>query len=225
MEKIFYSIEINGNGIPATVYIANNCNYSIYFESRFSFDQGLHDVLLVSLDKTHEKDFERVMNSSQFSYKREKLESEYNDWLKKKTKSKEKLDDSFFDEKIITIIKEFNVPAIIELDNGSQLLTEKDVKRTDKITLYVHSDEQTHHNVPHVHVKYGGDKNYCSISLVDFAVLAPKNYKSAKVNEAIELLKQVIDKARFAWNNNTNSIIKFQIDSSGKPLNSTYKMK
>lgn len=113
------------------------------------------------------------------------LSGKYDEWINKCSFKKVKLDDSFLDnEKNIQNVLEVEIPQIIELLDGSQLLTEEEIVRKDGIKLYTHSNEQCGHHIPHIHVYYNCDKNFCIISLRNFAVIEPsKCEKRAKIKK------------------------------------------
>ena len=100
------------------------------------------------------------------------LSGKYDEWINKCSFKKVKLDDSFLDnEKNIQNVLEVEIPQIIELLDGSQLLTEEEIVRKDGIKLYTHSNEQCGHHIPHIHVYYNCYNNFCVISLRNFEVI------------------------------------------------------
>lgn len=106
---------------------------------------------------------------------------------------------------------EQDVCEIICGPGTKQILLEHKIAGKDNINIYINSKENAQHNIPHCHIKYNGESNYCVLSLIDFEKLAPDgNLRNAVVRKAQELLKQHIQEARKKWNE-IDSTTKFAV--------------
>ena len=70
--------------------------------------------------------------------------------------------------------------------------------------------------IPHVHIWYGDERNYCVINLIYYSIIEPERHINAKIRKAINLLKKDIAKARLA-RNQTSGKLKFSLDMNGIP--------
>lgn len=216
--KIFYKIKI-GNSSKNTYltlikYLLENTNIEYTLENDFAYYTGIKEIV-ISIDSSNKEKCEKVFSVQKIEY--ENISDKYQDYLDKQCSNNET--NNFTDEDII-VIKTFRIPQTV---GGRQLLNEKEIMRNGQDIVYIHSNEQSGHNIPHVHVKYNGDKNFCTISLIDFSVLQSKKLNFSKMKEIIKLVESCCDEARLAWNN-SSSIIKFVLDNDGKPTNRIYNV-
>ena len=58
------------------------------------------------------------------------------------------------------------------IEGETQTLNEELIKQKDSIRMYVRSHEMGCHYTPHVHFDYKGEKNICSVSFIDYQILA-----------------------------------------------------
>ena len=201
----FYIIEPHTDDNPYEVvcFLANNMKgMQILLEANFAYSQGL-DIRLYSIDGKDSKQFEEILSAHSYKYISHDLNSAYEEWKSSNSNKKEELDDKFIDASSIQIVGEYNFSEIRETENGTQILTEEEICRKDCIKIYTHSNENCGHHIPHIHVSYNNDRNYCVISLKDRSVLQPINYNSAKVKKALQLLNEHFDEAVEAWNRTT----------------------
>lgn len=228
MKKIFVLIKVNNKESYKLfcdfVNAIHNLTFQILWDYKFQYycEIGFDSGHLIYIDEANKDEFIGAISKNNIPFKIMDLSRKYDEWINKCSFKKVKLDDSFLDnEKNIQNVLEVEIPQIIELPDGSQLLTEEEIVCKDGIKLYTHSNEQCGHHIPHIHVCYNGDKNFCVISLRDFAVIEPsKCEKRAKIKKCIGLLKDNIDDARLAWNRSSGNI-KFKV-SNGIPLDETY---
>lgn len=208
--KYYYTITPkNPNNPYETVcFLANTfSHYSIILESKFAYYQNIH-ACLFSVDADNQYDFEKTLYNHGYDFKKYDLYNEYLIWKEKTKKEpiKTKLDDSFLDNSTIIEVVNEVVPAIEYGENGRQILDEETICKKENIKLYTHSNEMCGHHIPHIHVEYGGDKNYCVISILDKRVLEPKNFNNKIVKKAIDLLNQNYKQAVIAWNKTSGCV-------------------
>ncbi len=91
---------------------------------------------------------------------------------------------------------------IAPIEGERHTLNEGLIKQKDSIKMYVRSHEQGCHNIPHVHFDYQGQKNICSVSIIDHIILANSRPISTKLKNEIDVLINAnITKAIECWNN------------------------
>ena len=96
-------------------------------------------------------------------------------------------------------------------EDGKLELIEREIMRFMKVKVVVKSNERTHHNRPHVHAFFD-EKEYSIAIDSSYDLLAPnKEDKYYKFIVRSILRDSLIQECREAWNNNTNSNIKFDI--------------
>ena len=225
MNKVFYLLKINCKESYTQLCAYINALYtdmiSSLLESRFQYEKiGCKDGLLVSISEEDTTKHNYLLSKLNIEYEIKDLKKEYENWVESHTCHKEQLDDGFLDDNSIDCFLECQIPRIVDYDDGTQSLTEEEIKRKDGIKLYTHSRENCGHHTPHIHVWYNDDKNYCSISLTDYTILAPSNCNSAKCKKCIDLLKTCTTEAKEAWNR-TSGKIKFKV-VNGEITNMTY---
>ena len=226
-DKVFYKLSIDNTqdftDFCRYVNALNECNISSHTENAFAYYIGMKEML-VSINKNDINKHEEILMQKKIGFEKLELEKEYQKYLDENYPVKEKLEDSFLDKDQINVIEEIRIPQIIEGPRGQQLLIEEKVAKEDGIKIYTHSNEQTGHNIPHVHIEYNNDRNFCVISLIDFSVIEPKKSNFAKIKKCVELVKKYCQKCRQAWNK-TSGRIKFRTDSYGIPTDETYDTK
>jgi len=158
---------------------------------------------LFSVDVLASKKFESILSNNSYNYESFNLNSAYKEWKSSTENTKEKLDTRFIDNSQEQIIGEYTFPEILETENGTQILTEEEICRKDCIKIYTHSNENCGHHIPHVHIAYNDDRNYCVISLKDKSVIEPPNCQRAKIRKVVQLLNEHFDEAVDAWNRTT----------------------
>lgn len=228
MKKVFVLIKVNNRDSykPFCDFVnsIHNLTFQILWDYKFQYycEIGFDSGHLIYIDEANKDEFICAISKNNIPFEIKDLSEKYDEWINKCSCKKVKLDDSFLDnEPIIEPVLEVEIPQIIELPDGSQLLTEEEIVRKDGIKLYTHSNEQCGHHIPHIHVYYNGDKNYRVLSLKNFEVIEPsKCDKRAKIKKCVELLKENINDARLAWNR-TSGNIKFKINN-GIALDETY---
>lgn len=83
----------------------------------------------------------------------------------------------------------------------TQVLTEGTVARKDNIRIYINTNEETNHHIPHCHVDYNNEKNYCVLSLIDLTKIAPDgDRRNAIIKKAQGVLRDNLQDARKMWN-------------------------
>lgn len=222
MNKTFVLVKINNKesyrDFCKYVSAINKLNFQILWNYKFQHfcEISLDEGQLVYIDEQYKDEYIVCLKKNDISFEIKDLSSKYDEWVNIHC-SKEVLDDSFYNAECVQMVKEIEIPQIIELLDGTQLLTEEEIVRKDGIKLYTHSNEQCGHHIPHVHVWYNDDKNYCVISLKDFKVIEPCNcLKRAKIKKCVELLKKNINDSRLAWNRSSGNL-KFKV-VEGIPL-------
>ena len=99
-------------------------------------------------------------------------------------------------------------------EDGSLRLNEKSIRFEQKIKLVIHSNEQSSHNLPHVHAFYNSREYVITID-DDFKLLKPEEEdKYIKYIRKAFLIPHV-QKCREYWNE-TNAIYKFVNNEDGK---------
>ena len=205
-------------------FLANNMRgITVLLETRFAQYAGIHDSLY-SIDSEKKESFESKLKEHGYSYQNMNLWSEYSQWVAVTKYNKPKLNADFVKNSTILSIGEYEIPKIVETDTGAQYSTEQEICRKDQIKIYTHSNELCGHHIPHIHIAYGDDWNYCVISLVDLSVIEPCGYNGAKIKKSKEILAKHLNESRLAWNK-TNGIIKFVIDKEGNPTSNTSKIR
>lgn len=229
MENIvFYLLNINTKESYSKFYeyidYLNKYNISAYQNQFFQYEaMGLDCGQLVYISIENEDVFLEILDKCKIEAEKKDILSDYNIWLKKRTIKKERLKQINVDETTIEIIHEESFPKIYEALDGSQYLTEETIIKKDKIRIYTNSNEQTGHHIPHVHIQYNEENNFCVVSLIDLSIIEPKgNPKTARIKKCINLLEIHINKARLAWNK-TSGNIKFKVEN-GEALVETYKI-
>lgn len=196
-------------------------NINFYFESYLGYH--VHKLCLHSIEEQHKEHFEKILKDNGVSYMIVDLEEESNVLFgKKQSDLKEKLDTDFLLNTEIEIVIDEFIQVVMEGLGDQIILHEEEVARRDKIRIYTHSNEQCGHHIPHVHVEYNNDKNYCVIDLSNYDIIQPKDYSSAKIKSIIPLLKEHIVQARTAWNR-TTGMMKFILDNDGNPTDKYIK--
>lgn len=213
MDKVFYKIPLDVANPYKLVCLISNINNNdelgnVLIESSFGFSIGID--YLYSVSEHQHTFFENILNENNIIYERLELNKLYNDYKKNHIANEpvENLDTSFFCDDCIDIFLDEDIPQIICGQGETRVLLEEEIVRKDNIKIYVHSNERCGHHLPHVHVKYNDNDNYCVINLVDITVLVPSNLRNAKTKVISDLLGHHIQKARAAWNR-TNSLLKF----------------
>lgn len=88
------------------------------------------------------------------------------------------------------------------IEGEKQTLNEELIRQKDSIKMYVRSREQGCHNTPHVHFDYKGQKNICSISIIDHIILAKSQDISSKLKKEFDILIDTnITRIIECWNN------------------------
>lgn len=216
MEKIFYRIPMDlSNPYKLICLLSNHQDKDkigdVLIESSFGFSIGVNYLYsLTSQDSTF---FESLLKENQIEFERLDLSHEYHEYQITHTVNEplEDLDSSFLCDDEMDIIIDKDIPQIICGQGTTRVLHEEEIARKDNVKIYVHSNERCGHNIPHVHIKYNDNDNYCVISLVDISVIAPKNLKNAKTKDICDLVNTHLQKSRAAWNR-TNSLLKFKKD-------------
>ncbi len=201
----FYTIQAKDKDNPyeVAIFLANNIqNMQILLESNFAFSIGM-DIRLYSVDVLESQRFEAILSDNSYNYKSYDLNSAYEEWKSSTMNIPKVLDSSFIDNDQEQIICECSFPEIRETENGTVILNEEEICRKDCIKIYTHSNENCGHHVPHVHVAYNDNRNFCVISLIDKSVIEPVNCRRAKVKKAVQLLNEHFNEAVNAWNRTT----------------------
>lgn len=201
----FYTIQAKDKDNPyeVAIFLANNLrNIQILFESNFAFSIGM-DIRLYSVDVLESQRFEAILSDNSYDFESYELNSAYEEWKSSTMNIPKALDSRFIENDQEQIICECSFPEIRETENGTQILTEEEICRKDCIKIYTHSNENCGHHVPHVHVAYNDNRNFCVISLIDKSVIEPVNCRRAKANKAVQLLNEHFDEAVNAWNRTT----------------------
>ena len=105
------------------------------------------------------------------------------------------------EESIIVCEKDF--PPEPFYVNGKQRLQEELVTHKDRVRLCINPKDNDRHHLPHVHVDYKGEINYCSLTISkDPRVLASseKPPNPVYIRNARNLLIDNYDKALEIWN-------------------------
>ena len=90
------------------------------------------------------------------------------------------------------VICESAFPHIICGEGTMQCIGEGTIVREDNIKLYIHSNEDAKHSIPHCHIDYNDKINYCVLSLIDLKKIAPDgNQKNAIIKKAQEILQRI----------------------------------
>jgi len=214
LEKIFYRIPLDlTNPYKFICLLSNHKNRDkigeIIIESSFGFSIGID--YLYSLKSQDSSNFESLLKDNQIDYEKLDLSHKYHVYQINHTANEplENLDSSFLCNDEMDIVVDTDIPQIICGPGTTRVLHEEEIVRKDNIKIYVHSNELCGHHIPHVHVKYNDNDNYCVISLVDVSVLVPKNLKNAKTRDICKLVNTHLQKSRAAWNR-TNSLLKFK---------------
>lgn len=216
--KKFYAIKQKdaSNPYELILLIANLLPKSqVLIESSFAKSQGIQETLY-SVDFADCEAFEELLIKNSFGFEEKSLYDNYLIWESSMKTTEIKSDDDFLDLDNIILVGEYSFSKIIENNRGLQSLNESEVVRQDSIKIYTNSNEDSGHHIPHVHIWYGNNKNYCVISLIDYSVIEPERHINAKIRKAIDLLKKDIAKARIAWNQ-TSGKLKFSLDMNGIP--------
>lgn len=206
--RMFYNVQPQDDTNPYEVicFLANQMlGIQILIESDFAYSQGM-DIRLFSVSENDCRKFETILSSFSYNYKKFDLNDAYKKWKASSDNQKETLDDDFIDSDFIQVVGEYSFPEILETNNGTQILTEEEICRRDCIKIYTHSNENCGHHIPHVHVAYNDERNYCVISLNDKSVIEPKNCRRARIKKAVQLLSEHYDEAVKAWNRTTGHI-------------------
>lgn len=201
----FYTIQAKDKDNPyeVAIFLANNIqNMQILLESNFAFSIGM-DIRLYSVDVLESQRFEAILSDNSYNYKSYDLNSAYEEWKSSTMNIPKVLDSSFIDNDQEQIICEYSFPEIRETENGTVILNEEEICRKDCIKIYTHSNENCGHHVPHVHVAYNDNRNFCVISLIDKSVIEPVNCRRAKAKKAVQLLNEHFNEAVDAWNRTT----------------------
>lgn len=201
----FYTIQAKDKDNPyeVAIFLANNIqNMQILLESNFAFSIGM-DIRLYSVDVLESQRFEAILSDNSYNYKSYDLNSAYEEWKSSTMNIPKVLDSSFIDNDQEQIICEYSFPEIRETENGTVILNEEEICRKDCIKIYTHSNENCGHHVPHVHVAYNDNRNFCVISLIDKSVIEPVNCQRAKAKKAVQLLSEHFNEAVDAWNRTT----------------------
>jgi len=213
MDKEFYRIPLDESNPYKFVCLISNYERkaelgNVVVENSFGFSIGIN--YLYSISKNQQTFFENFLKRNNIAYENLKLNSQYQEYKKNQIANEplEDLDSSFLCDEKMDIFLNVEIPQIICGKGETRVLLEEEVVRKDKIKIYVHSNEMCGHHLPHVHVKYNDNDNYCVVNLVDNTVLLPPNLRNAKTKEICELLNHHIQTARAAWNR-TNSLLKF----------------
>lgn len=213
MDKVFYKIPLDvTNPYKLICLISNNNNQAelgnIVVESSFGFSIGID--YLYSLSEHQQTYFENLLNQNNIAYEKLEINKQYQDYKKNHIANEplENLDTSFLCDDKMEVFLDVDIPQIICGQGETRVLHEEEIVRKDNVKIYVHSNERCGHHLPHVHVKYNDNDNYCVINLVDITVLVPSNLHNAKTRDICELLSCHIQTARAAWNR-TNSLLKF----------------
>ena len=81
--------------------------------------------------------------------------------------------------------------------------------------MYVKSHEQGCHNTPHVHFDYQGQKNICSISIINHIVLTNSQHISTKLKKEFDnLIDANMTRIIECWNN-SDAIIGVKQSNNG----------
>ena len=138
------------------------------------------------------------------------LSVQYNNYLKQTAIYTPSPQKDIPEENQLDICSE-TFPHIICGSGTSQILLEHIIAKTDNMTLYINSNENGSHHIPHCHVKYNSYTNYCTLSLVDYKKLTPDgDLKNAIVCKAQQILAKNIQAARKKWNE-IDTPLKFKI--------------
>lgn len=220
-KKVFYTVEENDdyqkkyeNSYRFVCLVANepvrsNVN-NILQEKRFGKKIGLSNLYSVPIE--YEVYFDKVLKENNFKFTKYDLENKYEEYLQETepNESYEILDTSFLQGQQPIYILDVDVPEIILSSGENRSLTEGTVDRKDNIKIYIHTNEKCGHHIPHIHVKYNENDNYCVLSLVDLSVIVPEKLKksNAKLKEIRKLVTKNMQKARKEWNSCDN-LLKF----------------
>ena len=110
---------------------------------------------------------------------------------------------------IIVAQQVFKIEDWMIKDDGGLVLQEKEIKREKKVRICVNSKELTHHNRPHIHAYYE-DKEYSIAIDENYDLLAPaQEDKLYRFIIKTMFNDSLVQKYRHAWNENTDSKIKF----------------
>ncbi len=222
MKRIFYLVSINVMRNLEWIPLANSpyleFDFNLMFEDRFWFylrkdkglDEELKDFYLWSIQEDKQTLFEKSCKELNIVVKNYDQSFYYNEYKQQNqiyipTKQKE-----IATTDCVEICSE-SFSKIICGPGTTQILLEHYIDEKDSITLYINSNEITKHNIPHCHVKYKSDKNYCVLSLVDFTKIEPDGgRKNAIICKAQSILKNNIQLARKTWNE-IHSLFKFKM--------------
>lgn len=175
-----------------------NKQIEVALESYFGYINEID--YLYSVETSKATLFESILSKEKIKFTKMNLDDEYATYLDNctpnETSSIEK--DYKIDESIVVGI--FEITQIICGAGESQLLLEKTIIKKDKIKVRVNTKEKGKHHLPHAHIDYNSEENYCIISLMNYSVIKPDNFHNAKIKKIIELLKGVEQKARKQWN-------------------------
>ena len=96
-------------------------------------------------------------------------------------------------------------------EDGSLILHEKKLAQYKEVKIVIKPNEDSSHNIPHIHAYYA-DKEY-SIAIDDsYKLLAPsKEDKYYKFIKRTMFNDELIQIYRKAWNEDTNSLLKFDV--------------
>ena len=234
MKKTFYLINISVMQQNKWIQLVNSPysekNLHIIFEFDFWFDlrhnKNLYSDLgeryvLWSIPENKKIDFISSCEEVKIETKEIDLEKYYDDYVEQHyAYSPSKQEDIPVENMVI--ISNQDVDKIICGSGTKQVFLEHKIAEKDNIKIYINSNEITGHNIPHCHLKYNDNNNYCVLSLIDLEKIAPDgNIKNAVVCKAQALLGKHIQDARKKWNE-VHSLMKFKV-SDGKYTSDFYK--
>lgn len=222
MNKIFYLVNNEVMRNLQWIPLANppylNYDLGIIFEQRFWFDlrhskeldQNYDNMFLWSVPKDKKELFEKSCSELNIEIMEIDLSTPYEKYRKIHYIYKPSPQQEIPPTDRLAICQESFNPIICGTGT-SQIFLEHYVGEKDGIELYINSNENGRHKLPHCHVKYNSINNYCVLSLVDFEKIEPDGkIKNAIVCKAQSILKNNIQTARKKWNE-INAPIKFKI--------------
>lgn len=191
----------------------------IMFEQHFWFEirhkHGIYkeegnNSFLWSIPVNKKTDFEKSCNELKIDITEIDLNEIYNEYLKENTIYKPSAQENIPIENQVDICDK-SFTHIICGPGTTQIFLEHNIGEKDNIKLYINSNEEGRHHIPHCHVKYNNYENYCVLSLVDYQKIEPDGKtKNAVVCKAQSILADNIQLARKKWNE-INSLLKFKI--------------
>ncbi len=236
MSRRFYLVDIEVmkkfEWIPLVNLPYSGYDFGLLFEESFWYDlrfrQGLfkeenNDKTLWSISADKKSIFEESCKELNIKVYEIDLEKLYNKYVQQNTIYNPSPQAEISKEDQIDICSQ-SFDHIICGAGTSQILLEHTIVEKDNIRLYINSNENARHNLPHCHVHYNSRTNYCVLSLVDYQKLAPdNNVKNAIICKAQRILSKHIQYARHLWNR-IESPLKFKI-VNGEYTNEYYMIK